>query len=88
MISFFAADGDAETTAPVVGSFQNSGVVQQPKEKLMFWIALLVVGAAMTFSTLGAMSVWLKLFAIGFKFLLALLSVVTLWFVWKRFLPK
>jgi hypothetical protein len=50
----------------------------------MFWICILAVGAAMTFSTLGAYSVWLKIFAFGFKLMFLFVSVLTLWFIWKH----
>lgn len=51
----------------------------------MFWICILAVGAAMTFSTLGAYSVWLKIFAFGFKLAFSIISVLTLWIIWKHF---
>jgi len=54
----------------------------------MFWIFLLAVGLVLTFTTLGAFSVWLKVFAVGLKLALFVISVFSLFFVWKHFLPK
>jgi hypothetical protein len=51
----------------------------------MFWICILAIGAAMTFSALGAYSVWFKIFVFGFKLVLWIISILTLWFVWKHF---
>ncbi len=50
----------------------------------MIWIFVLAVGIAMTFTTLGVYSVWLKVFAAGLKVALLMVSVLSLAFVWKR----
>jgi len=54
----------------------------------MFWIFLIAVGVVLTFTTLGAFSVWLKVFAIGLKVAMLVISVLTLAFIWKHFLPR
>lgn len=50
----------------------------------MFWIIVLAVGVALTFTTLGAYSVWFKILVAGLKLALLVLSVLTLAFIWKR----
>jgi len=50
----------------------------------MIWVFVLAIGIAITFSTLGAFSVWLKLFAVGFKVALFVVGLLTLAFVWKH----
>lgn len=50
----------------------------------MFWVLLLAVGSAFTFSTLGAQSVWLKIFSLGLKGSLALLFVLGVMYVWSN----
>jgi len=54
----------------------------------MIWVFVLAIGVAITFSTLGALSVWVKLFAVGLKVVLFALGLLTLAFVWKRFPRK
>jgi hypothetical protein len=54
----------------------------------MFWVALLAVAVAVTFSTIGTMSVWIKMFALGAKALLLIIGALTLWFIWKHFFKK
>jgi len=54
----------------------------------MFWLTLLVIGVALTFSTMGAMSVWLSLFALGAKGLAIVIFGITLWSLWKHFFKK
>jgi uncharacterized iron-regulated membrane protein len=51
----------------------------------MFWVLLLAVGSAFTFSTLGAQSVWLKIFSLGLKGSLALLLVLGGLYLWSNF---
>ena len=53
----------------------------------MFWIFLLTIGGAFAFVTIGAQSVWLQIFGLGFKVAGVVLSVLGLWFVW-RYLSK
>lgn len=50
----------------------------------MFWIAILVIAVAITFSTLGAMSVWLKLIAVAIKFLIVAGIGVGAWMLVKH----
>ena len=50
----------------------------------MFWIIVLAVGVALTFTTLGAYSVWLKILVAGLKVALLVVSVLTLAFIWKH----
>lgn len=52
----------------------------------MIWVFVLAIGVAITFSTLGAVSVWVKLLAVGLKVALFALGVLTLAFAWKQFL--
>ena len=54
----------------------------------MIWVFILAVGIALAFTTLGAFSVWLKVFAIGFKLALCVISVLTFAFIWKHFFQK
>ncbi len=53
----------------------------------MFWIFLLTIGGAFAFVTIGAQSVWLQIFGLGFKVVCVVLSVAGLWFAW-RYLSK
>ena len=53
----------------------------------MFWIFLLAIGGAIAFGTIGAQSVWLQIFGLGFKVAGVVLSALGLWFVW-RYLSK
>ena len=53
----------------------------------MFWIFLLAIGGAIAFGIIGAQSVWLQIFGLGFKVAGVVLSVLGLWFVW-RYLSK
>jgi hypothetical protein len=53
----------------------------------MFWIFLLAIGGAIAFGTIGAQSVWLQIFGLGFKVGGVVLSALGLWFVW-RYLSK
>jgi len=50
----------------------------------MIWIFALAIGLAMTFSTLGAFSVWIKVLAVGLKVALFAISILTLAFIWKH----
>lgn len=54
----------------------------------MIWIFMLVVGIVIAFTTLGAFSVWLKVFAVGLKLALLVISVLTLAFIWKHIFKK
>jgi len=54
----------------------------------MFWIIVLAVGFAMTFTALGAYSVWLKVLVAALKVALWLVGILTLAFVWKRIFRK
>jgi len=50
----------------------------------MIWAFILAIGVAITFSTLGAVSVWVKLLAAGLKVSLFALGLLTLTFIWKH----
>jgi len=54
----------------------------------MIWIFVLAVGIAMTFTTLGVYSVWLKVFAAGLKIALLVIFALLLPFLWKRLFRK
>jgi len=54
----------------------------------MIWIVVLATGLALTFSTLGAVSVWVKLLAVGLKVALLVIGCLTLVLVWKHFFRK
>jgi hypothetical protein len=49
----------------------------------MFWVSLLAAGAAYAFTTIGAQSVWLKVFALGFKVIFVALLFIGIWFAWR-----
>jgi hypothetical protein len=54
----------------------------------MIWVFVLGAGLALTFSTLGALSVWVKLLAIGLKAALFVLGILSLAFIWKHLFRK
>ena len=54
----------------------------------MIWIFVLAVGIAMTFTTLGVYSVWLKVFLACLKLALVVISVLSLAFLWKHIFRK
>ncbi len=53
----------------------------------MFWFFLLAIGGVVASVTIGAQSVWLQIFGLGFKVLGVVASVAAIWFVW-RYLSK
>ena len=54
----------------------------------MIWVFILVIGVALTFSALGAFSVWLKLMAVGLKVALFVIGILILVFAWKHIFDK
>jgi len=54
----------------------------------MVWIIVLAVGFAVTFTVLGAYSVWFKILLAGLKVALVVIGILTLAFVWLRIFRK
>lgn len=54
----------------------------------MILIFVLGAGLALTFGTLGALSVWVKILTLGLKAVLFVLGILSLAFIWKHFFRK
>ena len=54
----------------------------------MIWVFVLAFGIAITFSVLGALSVWLKLLSVGLKLALSALGILTFAFLWMHIFRK
>lgn len=54
----------------------------------MIWVFILAIGVAITFSTLGALSVWVKLLLVVVKAVVVLLGILSLGFLWKHIFHK
>ena len=51
----------------------------------MFWISIAVATAGALLVKLGAMSVQVAVQAVALKIVLAILVVIALWLLWRRF---
>jgi|LauGreDrversion4_2_1035121.scaffolds.fasta_scaffold360664_2 hypothetical protein len=50
----------------------------------MFWIFMLIAGAAATFTTLGMYAVWFKVLATALQIAALIILVLTVRFLWRR----
>ena len=54
----------------------------------MFWIFLLVVGFALVFMQLGAVSVWTAVFAGGLRLALLVIAGLVIAMLWRKIFRK
>lgn len=77
------------TTSPVAVVAQHTPHhIQNGKELGMFWIFMLIVGVAATFTALGMYAVWFKVSMIALAAAMLMIVTLTGAMIWRRIFHK
>lgn len=77
------------TTSPVAVVAQHvRHYIQYGKDMDMFWIFMLIVGVAATFTTLGMYAVWFKVLLIVLVAAMLMIVALTGAIIWRRIFQK